>query len=93
MSVIYSLLPSTVHYIISTCKAIWNKLFPTELPQPTEEWKKKAGELDSLWQFPNCIGAIDSKHVKYKHSGSLFFNYKTFYVLLLALVDANYKFP
>jgi hypothetical protein len=98
MSFSYRIAPSTVHsIIISTCEAIWNKLSPTELPQPTEEeWNKKAEEFYSLWQFPNCIGAIDGKHIEIQapnNSGSLFFNYKkTFSIVLLALVDANYKF-
>jgi len=89
--------PSTVHsIIISTCEAIWNNLSPTELPQPTEEeWKKKGEELYSLWQFPNCIGNFDDKYIKIQaphNSGSLFFNHKSFSVVLSALVDANYKF-
>jgi len=77
----YRIAPSTVHSIsISTWEAIWNKLFPTELPQPTEEeWKKKEKELYSLWQFFNCIGAAGSKHIQIQaphNSGSLFFDYK-----------------
>jgi hypothetical protein len=83
--------------IISNCEAIWIKLSPTELPQPTEEeWKKKGEEFYSLWQFPNCVRAIDGKNTEIKapqSSDSLFFNYKnTLSVFLLALVDANYKF-
>jgi len=98
MSFSYRIAPSTVHsIIISTCEAIWNNLSPTELPQPTEEQRKKKGEeFYSLWQFPNCIGAIDGKHIEIQaphNSGSLFFNHKTtFSVVLSALVDANYKF-
>lgn len=46
--------------------------------------------------FPNYLGAIDGKHVrirKPKMSGSLFHNYKNYFsVVLLAIVDANYKF-
>jgi hypothetical protein len=82
--------------IISTCEAIWNKLSSTELPQPTEQWKKKSEEFYSLWQFPNCTGAIDGKHIEIQaplNSGSLFFKYKkTFSVVPLSLVDAIYKF-
>jgi hypothetical protein len=81
MSFNYRIAPSTVHsIIISTCEAVWNKLSPTELAIPTdEEWKKKegGGEFYSLWQFPNCIGAIDGKYTEIQaphNSGSLFFN-------------------
>jgi len=64
MSFSYRTACSNVHaIIISTCKAIWNKLSPTKLPQPTEEeWKKKAEEFYSLWKFPKCTGTIDGKH-------------------------------
>jgi hypothetical protein len=42
MSFSYRIAPSTVHFTtISTCKAIWEKLPTTQLPQPIEEgWKK-----------------------------------------------------
>ena len=57
---------------------------------------KKTEEFYSLWQFHNCIGATDGKHIEIQaphNSGSLFFNYKkTFSIVLLALVHATYKF-
>jgi len=50
MSFNYRISPSTMlSIIISTYEAIWNKLYPTDLPQPTEEeWKKAAEEFYSL---------------------------------------------
>lgn len=68
------------------------------MPQPStsNEWRLIAENFMEMWGFPNCIGAIDGKHVVLKapcNTGSLYFNYKnTFSMVLLALVDANLKF-
>jgi len=67
------------------------------MPEPTEEtWKTVAQKYKDMWHFPNCIGAIDGKHINIEcpiNSGSTFFNYKGSHsVVLLALVDADYKF-
>lgn len=64
---------------------------------PTEErWKEIARDFENLWNFPNCIGAIDGKHVRIQapaNSGSLFYNYKGFFsVILLAVCGAKYRF-
>ena len=52
--------------------------------------------LARKWNFNDSIGAMDGKHVLLKppaHSGSQYFNYKhTFTIVLLAIVDADYKF-
>eukprot|EP00795_Rhopilema_esculentum_P011147 gene11147-20031_t len=66
------------------------------MPSTEEEGMAVANEFEENWNFPNCIGAMDGKHIMMKqpkNSGSYFFNYKgTFSIVLLALVDAKYKF-
>lgn len=89
---------STVREIVlDVCQAIIEIMSPTLMPPPTEEmWKKVEEGYRNTWNFPNCIGALDGKHVNIRcpiNSGSDFYNYKgTYSVILLALVDANYKF-
>ncbi|XP_047101009.1 uncharacterized protein LOC124719871 [Schistocerca piceifrons] len=52
--------------------------------------------FDELWQFPNCLGAMDGKHVAIaapRSADSLYYNYKKFNsIVLLAIVDAKYWF-
>lgn len=89
---------STIGKILrKVCSAIWDTLKEESFPEFTEQrWKEIADGFQKLCQFPNCLGAIDGKHVrirKPKMSGSLFHNYKNYFsVVLLAIVDANYKF-
>lgn len=47
-------------------------------------WKKIANEFAVKWQFPNCIGAIDGKHVSIQVSDFLEFkNLKLIFKTLL----------
>lgn len=66
------------------------------MPKPTEEmWKHIADDFYTIQNFPNCLGAIDGKHIIIQappNSGSLYFNYKKTFSVLLALVDAHYNF-
>ncbi|KAH1021379.1 hypothetical protein HUJ04_010900 [Dendroctonus ponderosae] len=71
--------------INSVCKAIWDVMKEQCIPKPTEEsWLKIAKGFLQNANFPYCIGAIDGKHIriiKPAHSGSLYFNYKSFFSL------------
>lgn len=78
-------------------KSLSNRLTPILLPPPTKnDMVEISKEFWENWNFPNCAGAIDGKHIRIfspKNSGSLFFNYKDFFsIVLLAIVDANCKF-
>lgn len=72
-------------------------LGPLHLPVPTvPELEEAARLMFDRWNFPNCVGAVDGKHIRIQcpaHSGTMFFNYKKFFsICLLAVADANYKF-
>lgn len=67
------------------------------MPTPTvNDFKNTANEFYNKWNFPNCIGSVDGKHIRMKcpkNSGSMFFNYKQYFsIILMAIADANYKF-
>ncbi|CAM4537269.1 unnamed protein product [Leuciscus chuanchicus] len=89
---------STVSLIVpEVAKAIWEELVNVYMPVPKEsDWHEIAEQFLVNRDFPNCIGAIDGKHVRIvapPNSGSLFFYYKgTFSIVLLAVVDANLCF-
>ena len=86
------------NFIPKVCKAIIETYGPEVLKCPTtpEEWKEVAQGFASKWNYHNCIGALDGKHVRIQcptHGGSLFYNYKKFHsFILMALCDANYNF-
>ena len=84
-------------YIKPVCEAIWDELGPLVLPKLNEEyWKYQAEGFASHWNFPHCIGAVDGKHVRIQapfHSGSMFWNYKHhFSIVLLAVAGFDYRF-
>lgn len=69
---------TVVKSIKDACAAINRRMMDTHLSRPTEqEWRNIASKLATRWNFPNCIGAIDGKHILLvapPHSGSIFFS-------------------
>ena len=89
--------PTECNIIRETCQVIWNVLSPDFLKPPTaDEWGKISKDFYEIWNLPNCIGAVDGKHVPIKcpdNSGTLYYNYKgTYSILLMAMCDAKYNF-
>ncbi|KAG5876797.1 hypothetical protein JTB14_014127 [Gonioctena quinquepunctata] len=83
--------------IVETCDALVHVLKGyLEIPASEGEWKDVAQQFERRWNFPNCIGAIDGKHINIRKppgSGSYYFNYKnSFSVVLMAVVNANCEF-
>ncbi|XP_067625733.1 putative nuclease HARBI1 [Eurosta solidaginis] len=89
---------STVKKIIyETCDAIWDELHIVYLSPPNRaELAIIAEKFFIKTGMPNCLGAIDGKHiniVRPSKSGALYFNYKkTHSIVLMAACDANYLF-
>lgn len=78
---------------MSTCGALWD----TYMAQPmTDDLSTIAKKYYERWNLPNCLGAIDGKHVeitKPRSTHTLYHNYKDFFsIVLMACCDANYKF-
>jgi len=67
-----------------------------QFPKTKEDWKNIARGFNERFQFINCGGALDGKHIRIKpppNSGAKYYNYKHFYsIILMALVDSNYEF-
>ena len=68
---------STVCNIVQdTSQAIWGALQPLYVRSPSsqKDWKAISDQFEALWNFTNCIGAVDGKYVVIQalsNSGSL----------------------
>ena len=89
---------AAVSYIVhEVCHAIYFALghIYMKVPSTKEEWLKIALEFEEKWQFPNCIGTVDGKHLVIQpptDSGSHYYNYKhTHSVVLMAVAGPNYE--
>lgn len=71
-------------------------IFHVKVPNTEREWLEVADSIHNRWNFPNCIGAVDGKHVVMNappKSGSIYYNYKgTHSIVLMGICDANYRF-
>jgi hypothetical protein len=88
---------TTVRRIVKeTVEILWEEIHPLHIPLPTtESLRNNANEFGNVWNFPHVVGCWDGEHIRMvcpTDSGAMFFNYKTFFsVVLQGLVDSNYK--
>jgi hypothetical protein len=80
-----------------TVRVIWEHLHPEYMPRlSADKFAEVSQGFKGRWNFPNCLGAIDGKHIKIvppARSGSLYYNYKRYHsIVLMALVDCDYNF-
>ena len=63
----YRISPTTVGRVIKeTCNVIWNVLKNEgflDAPASETDWEKITCDFEKRWNFNNCVGAIDGKHV------------------------------
>nr|CAH7763600.1 unnamed protein product [Callosobruchus chinensis] len=83
--------------LMLTLRYIWDSLYEIHMPVPSNgDFQQITKDFYEIWNFPNCIGALDGKHIRMRcpnNCGSLYFNYKGYFsIVLQALVEANYKF-
>ncbi|KAG0433032.1 hypothetical protein HPB47_020284 [Ixodes persulcatus] len=77
-------------FLADICDAIYRMIGPKVLvsPRTKDKWLAVMNNFQARWQLPQCIGALDGKHVvitKPPNSGSNYF-------VLFALVDADSRF-
>lgn len=98
LSFSYRISHSAIRLIVyETCLSIWNSFREKHMPMPTTEHLKAiAKDFFTKWNFPNCVGCIDGKHIRIKcpqNSGSLYYNYKQYFsIVLQGISDASYRF-
>ncbi|XP_064100879.1 putative nuclease HARBI1 [Macrobrachium nipponense] len=86
---------SICRFIPIVCQPIIDIYKPEVMkcPKTPEECNVVPKRFASKWNYFNCVGALDGKHItikKPKGGGSLYFNYKKFHsIVLMALSDAK----
>ena len=57
--------PAISYIVTEVCEAIPKKMGPSYLKVPSSKQKRLqiAKQFEEKWNFPNCLGAINGKHI------------------------------
>ncbi|CAH1997207.1 unnamed protein product [Acanthoscelides obtectus] len=93
---LFKISPQLISNIIPEVCSALNEVLKDEIKIPS--WPNEWLEIEKGFSptLPRAIGSIDGKHIVLEspiNSGSQYYNYKrTFSIVLLAVVDSQYKF-
>ena len=81
--------------MIEVVDAVYHKIGPDYLHTPLskDEWRDIEKVFHERWKFPNCVGAIDGKHVRIQACGlgSQYHNYKgTHSIIMMIAAGGGY---
>ncbi|XP_066949365.1 uncharacterized protein [Macrobrachium rosenbergii] len=84
---------NTISYIVPET---WRAIVAVYVDEELQVLQQVAHRFEERWNFPHVLGAIDGKHIRLRNpplGGTYYYNYKKFFpMILLAIVDASYKF-
>ncbi|OXA48620.1 protein ANTAGONIST OF LIKE HETEROCHROMATIN PROTEIN 1 [Folsomia candida] len=95
---LYGIGESTAKKVLKEfCQAVNKLLRPKFLKPPTlDDLNNIVNGFEQLWDFPNCIGALDGSHIpilRPAECGTDYYNYKKYFsIVLMAVADHKYKF-
>lgn len=89
-STMSSILKEVCRFLIDVLKLVYIPDFDKNT------WLRISEEFEDLWNLLHRLRALDGKHFKIEkpaNSGSIFFNYKKFFsIVLLAICDTHKRF-
>ena len=95
--------PTVCNIVIEVSRAIienlWEESVGRHWPKTEAEFLEKMIEMESMWQFPFCFGAVDGCHIPIRcpsggrEANKEYHNFKNFYsIVLMGMVDAKYRY-
>ena len=89
----------TIEVCTAIVKLMWTEQVGDLFPESKDQFISSMKDMEAHWQFGFSFSAVDGSHIPIRcpSGGALamkqYYNFKNFYsVVLLALVDANYRF-